>query len=334
MNTHYIPGLARHIAGLATALALCAGVASAASETSAVAATDVDQPLPMAVFDFQTTDRSLDKKGAEVATLLNAHLSMSPDVFLVERQEVEKILGEQELGLSGTVTPDSVAKVGALVGAKVLVTGRLFESGGKVYAVAKIMSAETGRVYGEMATAKNFDDIETAVTALSEKIVKVTTARADTLLAKVETPEARLERYKKLLGAADPAKLPSVYVTIAEQHLARPVIDPAVQTELMLVLRQIGFTVLSADEAAKRSDAVTITGEAFSELGMRRGNLVSCRSRVEITVKDGSGKLLLADRQMDVAIDIAEHIAGKKALENAALKLLDRILPALAGQAR
>jgi hypothetical protein len=294
----------------------------------------------MAIFDFQTTDRSLDKKGAEVAALLNAHLSLSPDVFLVERQEVEKILGEQELGLSGTVTPESVAKVGALVGARVLVTGRLFESGGKVYAVAKIMSAETGRVYGEMATAKNFDAIETAVTALSEKIVKVTTTRADTLVAKVETQEARLERYKKLLGsaaadpAADPAKLPPVYVTIAEQHLGRPVIDPAAQTELMLVLRQIGFAVLSADEAANRDDVVTITGEAFSELGMRRGNLVSCRSRVEITIKNASGKLLLADRQMDVAIDIAEHIAGKKALENAALKLLDRILPALAAQTR
>jgi hypothetical protein len=32
---------------------------------------------------------------------------------------------------------------------------------------------------------------------------------------------------------------------------------------------------------------------------------------------------------MDVAVDIAEHVAGKKALEAAALKLADRIVPAL-----
>jgi hypothetical protein len=33
---------------------------------------------------------------------------------------------------------------------------------------------------------------------------------------------------------------------------------------------------------------------------------------------------------MDVAIDIAEHVAGKKALEAAALKLADRLVPLLA----
>lgn len=328
----------RHLHPIALAFILCA-----ASNIPALAATDsppphhTHTPLPMAVFDFQTTDRSLEKKGAEVATLLAAHLSASPDVFLVERQEADKILGEQELGLSGTVSPDTVAKVGALIGAKVLVTGRVFETSGKVYTVAKIMSAETGRVYGEMATAKNFADIETAVTALAEKIVKVTTTRADTLIAQVETPDARLARYKKLLGSAagDPAKLPPVYVSIAEQHLARPVIDPAAQTEIQRTLQQLGINVLTADAPeTERARAIIITGEAFSELGMRRGNLVSCRSRVEITVKDATGKLLLADRQMDVAIDIAEHVAGKKALENAALKLLDRILPTLAGQAR
>lgn len=324
----------RHITALlASVLGTLVAALSPALRASQAQPQSPPQPLPMAVFDFQTTDRSLEKKGAEVAALLGAHLSMSPDVFLVERQEVEKILGEQELGLSGTVTPDSVAKVGALVGAKVLVTGRLFESGGKVYTVAKIMSAETSRVYGEMATAKNFADIEIAVTALAEKIVKVTTTRTDTLVAKVETPEARLERFKKLLGSAEPAKLPPVYVSIAEQHLARPVIDPAAQTEIQRTLQQLGLRVIAADAPeTDRARAVVISGEAFSELGMRRGNLVSCRSRVEITVKDSTGKLLLADRQMDVAIDIAEHVAGKKALENAALKLLDRILPVLSVQ--
>lgn len=45
-----------------------------------------------------------------------------------------------------------------------------------------------------------------------------------------------------------------------------------------------------------------------------------------------TGKLLLADRQSDVAVDLAENVAGKRALENASLKLLDRIVPKLAGE--
>ncbi|MDF3057804.1 MAG: curli assembly protein CsgG [Rariglobus sp.] len=284
-------------------------------------------PLPMAVFDFQTTDRALEKKGGEVATLLNARLSILPDVFLVERQEIEKILGEQEAGISGAISADNAAKIGALVGAKVLVTGRVFESGGKVYVVAKIMSAETGRVYGELATAKDFNAIDPAVEELAGKIAQLTKKQALTLVAKVEDPAARIERLKKL---TEGKTLPAVYVSVVEQHLTRAVIDPAVQTEMMIVLKEIGFPVVTVEEAAKLTDVVVISGEAFSELGMRRGNLVSCRARVEITVTQAATKKLLhVDRQMDVAIDIAEHIAAKKSLENAALKLLDRIVPQL-----
>jgi TolB-like protein len=298
-------------------------VTSALAQTPDPAAT----PLPMAVFDFQTTDRSLEKKGGEVAVLLNARLSVFPEVFLVERQEIEKILGEQEAGISGAVNAETAAKVGALVGAKVLVTGRVFEAGGKVYVVAKIMSTETGRVYGELVTAKNFDAIDPAVEELAGKIAQLTQKQAATLVAKVEEPAARIERLKKL---TEGKTLPAIYVSIAEQHLARAVIDPAVQTEMMIVLKEIGFPVVTAQEAAERTDVVVISGEAFSELGMRRGNLVSCRARVEITVTQAATKKLLhVDRQMDVAIDIAEHSAGKKALENAALKLLDRVVPQL-----
>lgn len=283
-------------------------------------------PLPMAVFDFQTTDRALEKKGTEVAVLLGTYLSIQPELFLVERQEIDKVLGEQEAGLSGAISAETAAKVGSLVGAKVLVTGRVFESGGKVFIAAKIMGTETGRVYGELATAKDVSSMDTAVEGLAGKIGKLVQKQATTFVAKVETQVERVERLKKLVAGKT---LPPVYVSVVEQHLARPVIDPAVQTEMMLILKEVGFPVLTVEETAGRSDVVTISGEAFSELAGRRGNLVSCRSRVEIVVKQ-KAVLMHTDRQTDVAIDLAEHIAGKKALENAALKLLDRLVPKLA----
>ncbi|HSI09666.1 MAG TPA: CsgG/HfaB family protein [Rariglobus sp.] len=283
-------------------------------------------PLPMAVFDFQTTDRALEKKGTEVAVLLGTYLSIQPELFLVERQEIDKVLGEQEAGLSGAISAETAAKVGSLVGAKVLVTGRVFESGGKVFIAAKIMGTETGRVYGELATAKDVSSMDTAVEGLAGKIGKLVQKQATTFVAKVETQAERVERLKKLVAGKT---LPPVYVSVVEQHLARPVIDPAVQTEMMLILKEVGFPVLTVEETAGRSDVVTISGEAFSELAGRRGNLVSCRSRVEIVVKQ-KAVLMHTDRQTDVAIDLAEHIAGKKALENAALKLLDRLVPKLA----
>src|SRR5437016_4653363 len=95
-----------------------------------------------AVLDFHASDAKLASKGMETAQLLGAELSNAPNLMLVERQELEKALGEQELGLSGTVSPETAAQVGKLTGAKVLITGRVFGVGNKFSLVTKIMSTE------------------------------------------------------------------------------------------------------------------------------------------------------------------------------------------------
>ena len=283
------------------------------------------QPLTAAVLDFQVSGKDFEKKGAEAAILLNAKLSSAANLILVERQEIDKIFGEQELGLSGNVTPDTAAKVGQLTGAKVLVTGRIFGTENKYFAVAKIIGTETSRVYGETATFTSLDGLDSAVNELAPKILAVIEKRGDTLLAKVEDPAARLERLKKLVEGK---RLPSVSVQITEQHINHAVIDPAAQTEMKLILQQLGFDVIDAT-SGKQPD-IAVTGDAFSEMAGRRGNLVSCRSRMEIKVtQPATGKLLRVDRQTDVAVDLAENIAGKTALQNAALKLIDRIVPVL-----
>src|SRR5580700_8098456 len=107
----------------ALALALAIGVLSAAA----------DEPiLSVAVFDFESKDEGVRDMGPKAATLINAELSANPQIVTVERAELEKVLSEHELGLSGAVSPDSAAKVGNLTGAKVLVTGRIFETDGEL----------------------------------------------------------------------------------------------------------------------------------------------------------------------------------------------------------
>lgn len=288
--------------------------------------TAADEPLTVAVLDFQTTSGPLAGKGSEAALLINASLSASPNVMLVERQDLEKILGEQELGLGGLISPDTIAKIGMLTGAKVLVTGKVFEAGGKQFLVAKIMSTETSRVYGETATFGTPDGLSTATTELAGKIAAVLEKNGSAMVAKEESFEELITRLKTSVAGK---QLPSVTVKVEEQHLQRPVIDPAVETELRLGLQQIGFEVIDAN-SGKVPD-IQITGEAFSEFGARRGNLVSCRGRVEIkAVETGGGKLLLTERQTEAGVDIAENIAGKNALQNASRKLLGRIVPKLA----
>jgi hypothetical protein len=85
------------------------------------------------------------------------------------------------------------------------------------------------------------------------------------------------------------------------------------------------------DELSTNRADVEITGEAFSEFGLRKGNLQSCRARIEITAHDkASGNIIAVDRQTSVAVDIAEHVAAKTALQNGAGELAERLLPKLA----
>lgn len=282
-------------------------------------------PLSLAVFDFESKEEAVRDVGPKVATLLNAHLSAAANILLVERAELEKAMGEHELGMSGTVSADTAAKVGHLTGAKVLVTGKVFKLDKDTMVVAKVIGTETGRVYGETAKISGGKTIDDLATELAGKISETVSKRAETLVAKVLTREDRAEALKKVLKDA---KRPAVAIKIPERHFGGPVVDPAAETELSLILQQSGFTLV--DEKSSQLADIEITGEAFSAYGLRRGNLISCKARVELKAqRKADGKILAADRETSVAVDIAEQTAAKTALQLAAAELASRLAPRL-----
>lgn len=293
-------------------------------------ATAADQILTVAVLDFDSSDDATRDLGPKVATLVAANLSAEPRIITVERADLNKLLGEQELGLSGTVTPDSAAKIGQLTGAKVLVTGRVFETANQLILVAKTIGTETSRVYGEMVSGPADAPITDLSTELAKKIAADVVDKGDTLVAAVKSRDDLVAKLKQQLGGQ---KLPVVSVKIPEQHFGQAVIDPAAQTELSMILKQCGFTVVD-DSSTNRPD-IEIAGEAFSEFGMQKGNLKSCSARIEITARDRAGGGILAiDRQTSVAVDLAEHVAAKTALQNGADELAERLVPKLVSQNR
>lgn len=282
--------------------------------------------LTVAVFDFESKDEAVRDLGPKVATLINASLSAEPQLITVERAELEKILGEHELGLSGNVSTDTAAKVGHLTGAKVLVSGRVFKVESELIIVAKIIGTETSRVYGETAKGRGDVSIADLSADLAKKIAADVTEKGDTLVAKVVSREERIENIKKALKSD---KLPAVSVKIAERHFSGPTIDPAAETEFSKTLMECGFKL--ADDKSELKPDIEISGEALSQFGMRKGNLVSCKARVEIKARDRvSGDIKAVDRQTSVAVDLTEQVAAKTALQNAALELAERVLPKLA----
>lgn len=291
------------------------------------ASPDTEAIYPAAVFAFQERSASLAGYGEKVSELLFVTLAENPKLLFVDRQEMNKILDEHELNLSGMVNPDQAVKIGALIGAKILITGSVMQMDNKIYLVAKIIGTETSRVIGASASGSAqgeiFPLVQELATAVSEKI----SSQSDSLVAKPVPIDQRIAKIKAELGDR---KRPSVSISVQERHVGQMTIDPAAETELIRICREAGFTVIDSSVGNAKAADITISGEGFSEFGARRKNIVSVKARLEIkSVDKHTGQIIVADRQTAVEVDLTEQIAGKKALQSAAAIIAERLLPKL-----
>lgn len=283
-------------------------------------------PMSVAAFDPETADPGLKSETGNIAVLLTTYLAGEPGVMLVERQQLDSVLGEQSLGASGLVGSAGAARVGQLTGAKVLVLSRVFTQGRDLVIVSKVIGSETGRVFAATATLPAASKRAEALKAFATQLAGTVEKHASELVAPPEGGTERLGRLAKLVAGQ---KLPTVSVSISEQHLARRVTDPAAETEVAKTLGELGFVLYVP--GAPTEPEYRIIGEAFSEPALRRGDFVSSRARVEIkVVESATGRILLQDRQTEIAVDLAEAVAAKTALQKAGCVLADRIVAALA----
>ena len=111
----------------------------------------------VAIVGFEPSRPELAGLAEDLASLLHAELSArsaSSGFVLVERQQLDAVFSELELGLSGIVSPATAATLGQMLGARVLVLGRLMSPGGQLTVVARTIGIETSRVYVDTVVAE------------------------------------------------------------------------------------------------------------------------------------------------------------------------------------
>ena len=207
-----------------------------------------------------------------------------------------------------------------------LVTGRVFPVQRDLMFVAKIIGVETGRTFGETVEMPLRGNLKDASRELSDKVATVIAANGVKLVA-VEKKEDIIAKLRPLVeGRKD---LPTISVAIDAMNMNRTDTDTAAQTEIAWVLEKLGFTLVDQLASNKKAD-IEVTGTAFSEFAMRKGNLVSAKARVELkAVKHADGKVVLVDREPSVGVELSPEAAGKLAQAKAATALAERLVKAI-----
>ena len=317
---------------LATLIAgLLAGPA-AAGESEKADQDKTTRPAPMAILAFEERGRAVDGYGKKIADMLFAKLVANPKLHLVDRSQMEEMLEEAEMSRSGMIDAQQATQVGRLTGAKLLLTGSVFEVGDKLHVVGKLIGTETSRVMGASAEGAHKSGLGPPVEKLAKRLDEIVTdpKKRRALLPEPKTAENVVKTVREKLGDAS---RPVLAVRVEERHVGEQAFDPAIETELLRIARKTGFEVIAPDQSDISDAEVLIKGEGFSEFAARRGDLVSVKARVELkAVRRDTDRVIASDRQTTLHVGIAEQTAGKKALQTATQALAERVLPKLVAE--
>jgi hypothetical protein len=258
--------------------------------------------------------------GWKASSLLFAELVVDPALYLVEREEIDKAIEELELSVAGIVSPATANRVGQMTGAKILLAGTVMIIDSSMYVVVKIIGTESTRVLGASAKGPATQGPEPLIEKVAKEISKIITERNADLVPKEIKDEDRIAEIRKKTKLQ---ALPTISINIHEQHVGLRVPDPAASTELAMIFRELGFTVLDDQKGD-----VILSGEGISEMGIRKKGLVSVKARLEVKATDAATKkILVTERQTKIAIELGEQISGKDALQAAAMDIAERLIP-------
>jgi TolB-like protein len=109
----------------------------------------LDKPKRVAILNFENTSGKVNEYGdigGPLRDMLNTDLSGVKNLFMVDRQALEKVLDEQNLNNTSRFDQSAATKLGKLLGAEIILTGTYFEFYGNLRIDARFISVETGEI--------------------------------------------------------------------------------------------------------------------------------------------------------------------------------------------
>jgi len=107
-----------------------------------------------------------------IAAMLISELSANPAARIVEREDIQKILDEQNLGAAGRVDPQTAARIGKLVGARYVVLGNFIDFYGDFRVDVRLVSVETSEIVKTEAERMQRDHLFDIVRTVAGKLMR------------------------------------------------------------------------------------------------------------------------------------------------------------------
>ena len=133
-----------------------------------------------------------------IADLLITELAQNSGIRVVERENLDKLLAEQNLSRDGRVEEATAARIGKLLGAKHMVTGSFItDKSGRMVLTLKSIDSETGRIEWtttQPGRTEEFLSLVAKAAAAANSGLKLPALTAQAR----QTSEAKAEKQKKV----------------------------------------------------------------------------------------------------------------------------------------
>jgi TolB-like protein len=107
-----------------------------------------------------------------IAGMLISEMGQNPAARVVERENIQQLLDEQNLGTSGRVDPQTAAKVGKMVGARYVVLGTFIDFYGDFRIDARLVNVETSEIIRVETDRMQRDHLYDIIKTVAAKLLK------------------------------------------------------------------------------------------------------------------------------------------------------------------
>jgi len=131
--------------------------------------------MTIAIADFKNNTDSfyLDDWEKSIPDFLKSELSKSENLVIVERRQLESVLREQALSMTGLVDSSTAQQVGNLLGAEFVISGTINQSGKWTRIDAKIIRVSSGHVRSEKVQAPDDKHLTEMIHMLGNNIIVI-----------------------------------------------------------------------------------------------------------------------------------------------------------------